>query len=93
MPCHKRAANRSRSNPRTILFSVAADGDYYWNEQKIGDSELEARLAGAAARNPQPELHIRGDKDARYERIAQALAAAARAGVKKVGFVTEPVRN
>ncbi len=87
------SSEQEQVKPETILFSVAADGDYYWNEQKIGDSELEARLAGAAARNPQPELHIRGDKDARYERIAQALAAAARAGVKKVGFVTEPVRN
>ena len=48
------------------------------------------RLQQAAARNPQPELHIRGDKDVRYERVAQAMAAAQRSGVRKIGFITEP---
>ena len=44
----------------------------------------------AAARDPQPELHLRGDKDARYERVAQALAAAQLSGLHKIGFITEP---
>ena len=43
-----------------------------------------------AAKEPQPDLHIRGDKEVRYERVAQAMAAAQRAGVRKIGFVTEP---
>ena len=54
------------------------------------DETARARLQAAAARDPQPELHLRGDKDARYERVAQALAAAQRAGLRKIGFVTEP---
>lgn len=76
--------------PQNILFSVTADGSYYWNEQKIDDSELPNRLAAEAAKEPQPELHIRGDKAARYERVAKAMSEARVAGVRKIGFITEP---
>ncbi|MET3495909.1 ExbD/TolR family protein [Variovorax boronicumulans] len=76
--------------PQNILFSVAADGAYYWNEQKIDDSELPGRLAAEAAKDPQPELHIRGDKAVRYERVAKAMSEAREAGVRKIGFITEP---
>eukprot|EP01041_Mallomonas_annulata_P016361 gene16361-34190_t len=50
------------------------------------------RLAAEAAKEPQPELHIRGDKAVRYERVAQAMALAQQAGVRKIGFITEPAR-
>ncbi len=76
--------------PQNILFSVTADGSYYWNEQKIDDSELPNRLAAEAAKDPQPELHIRGDKAVRYERVAKAMSEAREAGVSKIGFITEP---
>jgi biopolymer transport protein ExbD len=79
-----------QTKPQNILFTVAADGTYYWNDQKIDDSELKGRLATEAAREPQPELHIRGDKAVRYERVAQAMSAAREAGVRKIGFITEP---
>jgi biopolymer transport protein ExbD len=76
--------------PQNILFSVTADGSYYWNETKIDDSELPGRLAAEAAKEPQPELHIRGDKAVRYERVAKAMSEAREAGVRKIGFITEP---
>jgi len=79
-----------QTKPKNILFTVAADGAYYWNDQKIDDSELKGRLATEAAKEPQPELHIRGDKAVRYERVAQAMSAAREAGVRKIGFITEP---
>ncbi len=79
-----------QTKPRNIVFSVAADGAYYWNEQPITDAELRPRLATEAAKEPQPELHIRGDKAVRYERVALAMSAAREAGVRKIGFITEP---
>ena len=79
--------------PETIRLSVDAKGVYYWNEAVIDDASLPARLKEQAAKNPQPDLHIRGDKDVRYERVAQAMAAAQQAGVKKIGFITEPKGN
>ena len=54
------------------------------------DESMLARMKEEGAKDPQPELHIRGDKDVRYERVAQAMAAAQQAGVRKIGFVTDP---
>ncbi|PZU34692.1 MAG: biopolymer transporter ExbD [Acidovorax sp.] len=79
-----RASNeREIIKPETIRLSVTADGKYHWNETTIGDDELEPRLQAEARK-------IRGDKDVRYERVAQAMSAAQRAGVRKIGFVTDP---
>ncbi|RYF13539.1 MAG: biopolymer transporter ExbD [Comamonadaceae bacterium] len=78
------------AKPDTIRLSVDEHGDYFWNEQRVSEQELLPRLEAEARREPQPELHLRGDKDARYERVAQALAAAQRSGLRKIGFITEP---
>ena len=80
------------TKPETIRLSVNADGAYFWNEQKIEDSALPALLKEGAAKSPQPDLHIRGDKAVRYERVAEAMASAQQAGIKKIGFITEPKR-
>ena len=86
-----RATNQPESiKPETIRLSVDASGAYFWNDAAVSDPALELQLAAAAARTPQPELHIRGDKAVRYERVAHAMAAAQRAGVRKIGFITEP---
>ena len=86
-----RATNQPElAKPETIRLSVDASGAYFWNADAIADAELAGRLAGAAALSPQPELHIRGDKAVRYERVAHLMAAAQRAGLNKIGFVTEP---
>jgi biopolymer transport protein ExbD len=84
------SSEREVTKPENILFSVAADGSYYWNDQKVTDEDFANRLAVEAAKDPQPELHIRGDKEVRYERVAQAMSAAREAGVRKIGFITEP---
>ena len=76
--------------PETLRLSVQSDGSYWLGEDRIADAQLPARLQAEAARQPQPDLHIRGDKDVRYERVAQAMAAAQQAGLKKIGFITEP---
>ena len=89
-----RASNEKELvKPETVRLSVDADGAYFWNEQKLADDNaLQGHLATAAAQQPQPDLHIRGDRAVRYERVAQAMAAAQQAGVKKIGFVTEPAK-
>ena len=76
--------------PETVRLTVDADGKYHWNEFAITDEDLVRQLEAEAAKEPQPDLHIRGDKNVRYERVAQAMAAAQRAGVRKIGFVTDP---
>ena len=86
-----RATNQPEdTKPQTVRLSVASDGSYYWNENKVTDEAMAAMLKEEGAKDPRPELHIRGDKDVRYERVAQAMAAAQQAGVRKIGFVTDP---
>ncbi|MCB2041500.1 MAG: biopolymer transporter ExbD, partial [Rhodoferax sp.] len=76
--------------PQTIRLAVDAQGQYFWDDAAIGETELEQRLSQAATQLPQPELHISGDKAVRYERVALAMAMVQRAGLRTIGFVTEP---
>jgi len=86
-----RATNQVQTvKPETVLLSVNAQGDYFLNDTQVDDASLPGLLQAEAAKDPQPDLHIRGDKAVRYERVAQAMAAAQLAGVKKIGFITEP---
>ena len=78
------------AKPATVRLSIDASGNYYWNEARVDDQQLALMIKTAAATVPQPEMHIRGDKDVRYERVALAMAAAQQAGMKKIGFITEP---
>ena len=89
----RETTQREETKPETISLSVDASGSYYWNQEKIDDATLESRLAAAGAQPQAPELHIRADKDVRYERVAGAMAAATRAGVHKIGFINDPTKN
>jgi biopolymer transport protein ExbD len=89
-----RASSRPQdAKPQTARLTVDAQGAYYWNESRVEDTGLARMLKAEAAKDPQPELHIRGDKDVRYERVAQALALAQQSGLRKIGFITEPKPN
>lgn len=86
-----RATNQAQNiKPETLRLSVDAQGRYFMNEVQMADADLVPWLQTAASQNPQPELHIRGDKAVRYERVAEAMAAAQQAGLRKIGFITEP---
>ena len=86
------SSQREEVKPETLHLSVDASGAYYLNEAKVSVADLPARLQAEAARQPQPDLHIRGDKAVRYERVALAMAMAQQAGLRKIGFITEPAR-
>ena len=73
-----------------IKLSIDAEGRVFWNSDLVDAKDLAARLARAATKQPQPDLHLRADKATRFERVAQVMAAAQDAGLSKIGFVTEP---
>ncbi len=80
-----------QTKPENINLSVDRDGTVYWNEQKIADNEtLVARLKKEAVKVPQPEVQIRGDGGARYEYVGKVVFDIQRAGIVKIGFITEP---
>ena len=82
------------TKPENILLAVSKDGDVYWNTHQIKDiDELVSMLTEKAKIKPQPEVHIRGDQGARYESIGRVVFACQRAGIAKVGFITEPPPN
>jgi len=77
--------------PENVEIAVTRDGDVYWGMQRLRDNdELFNRLKEVATRQPQPEVHIRGDLAGRYEHVGRVVFACQRAGIQKVGFVTEP---
>jgi biopolymer transport protein ExbD len=80
-----------QTKPENIEIAVTKDGDVYWGMQKVRDNdELVSRLKKIAVINPQPEVHIRGDLAGRYEFVGRVVFACQRAGILKIGFVTEP---
>lgn len=83
-------AASSPAKLESVTISIRADGTIHWEAEPIDPAALEARLQAAAARHPQPEVHIRGDRKVPYEHVVDAMAAAQRAGIVKLGFVTQP---
>ncbi len=79
------------TKPENIEISVSKDGDVYWGTKLVPDmEELVKRLGKESVKNPQPEVHIRGDDKSRYESVGRVIFASQRAGIMKVNFVTEP---
>ncbi|WP_374580643.1 ExbD/TolR family protein [Pseudoduganella sp.] len=80
-----------QTKPENVNIVVNKDGDIYWNQKKMRDAnELFDFLKEEAVKVPQPEVHVRGDKDAKYESIGRVIYTTQRAGIQKVGFITEP---
>jgi biopolymer transport protein ExbD len=80
-----------QTKPENIEIAVTKDGDVYWGLQLVKDNdELVGRLKKVATQQPQPEVHIRGDLAGRYEFVGRVVFACQRAGIQKIGFVTEP---
>jgi biopolymer transport protein ExbD len=83
------------TKPDNIVIAVDKDENVYWNNGPIQMSELRGRLgealkASIAAGKPPPEVHIRGDRDVRFEAIGKVVLAIQQAGVPKVAFLLEP---
>ncbi|KQV60586.1 biopolymer transporter ExbD [Pelomonas sp. Root1217] len=79
------------TKPENIEISVSKDGDVYWGTKLVPDmEELVKRLGKESVKNPQPEVHIRGDDKSRYESVGRVIFACQRAGIMKINFVTEP---
>jgi biopolymer transport protein ExbD len=79
------------TKPENITIAVNRDGDVFWGTERVPDIEtLVNRLKVESVKEPQPEVHIRGDQSVRYEAIGRVVVACQRAGIFKVGFITEP---
>ena len=81
----------TQTKPENIVIAVNRDGEVYWGLERMPDNEtLVNRLKLESVKEPQPEVHIRGDSEVRYESVGRVVVACQRAGIFKVGFITEP---
>jgi biopolymer transport protein ExbD len=81
----------AKTTPEDVNIVVNKDGEMYWNQKHLANTdELFDFLAKESVKVPQPEVKIRGDQETRYEAIGRVLYTAQRAGIQKVGFITEP---
>jgi len=81
----------TQTKPENITIAVDKDGKIYWNDKAMPNREvLLGYIKEAAVRVPQPEIHIRADRDTRYEAVGRVMYAIQRGGIVKVGFLTEP---
>ncbi len=86
------SSNPTQEKPETVSVSIDGEGKVFWNNEGVDAGALPARLAAAAAQTPQPELHLRADRNTRYEVIADVMSQARTAGIEKMGFVTVPAQ-
>lgn len=86
-----RATNQhDEIKPENINLSIDAQGLMYWNNETIDAAQMNARIAEASKKTPQPELHIRAERTTQYEKIVEIMAAAQSGGLSKIGFITDP---
>ena len=76
--------------PEKVEFAIDASGLLYWNGETLSRAEAAKRFVVEGKRQPQPEIHLRADQSVAYRFVAQTLADASKAGLSKVGFVSEP---
>jgi biopolymer transport protein ExbD len=90
-----KAANiPTQTKPENINIAVDAEGNVFWNTGLVPTSDaLLERLKAVAVMDPQPEIHVRGDKHTKYEHIGRVIVLCQRSGIQKVGFITEPDRG
>jgi biopolymer transport protein ExbD len=79
-----------QTKPENIVIAVDRDGNVYWNTAPVDRQQLLARMKVEAVKVPQPEVHIRGDQQVRYQAVGEVVVTCQRAGIAKIGFITEP---
>ena len=89
----KASSSANITKPDNVQLGIKADGQIYWNGDAIDEAGLAAHLGAAAKLEPQPEVHIRAERTAQYERVARVMSAAAKAGLRRIGFITDPAEK
>ncbi|MBT8563111.1 biopolymer transporter ExbD [Polynucleobacter paneuropaeus] len=81
---------RNEVKPESVQVSIDAKGQIYWNSAPVTLKAYNENADKASQEDPQPEINLRADKSVQYDYVAKVLAASKRAGLTKLGFITEP---
>ncbi|MGC3964078.1 MAG: biopolymer transporter ExbD [Rhodocyclaceae bacterium] len=79
--------------PQKIEFAIDKAGTMFWDGEIVDRATAQQRFASEGHREPQPEIHIRADQDVAYKFVAEVMADASKAGLSKIGFVSQPDDN
>lgn len=88
----KVSSQANQLRPDKIEFAIDGSGQRFWNGEPVARDEAARRFAVEGQKQPQPELHLRADQAVAYRAVAETLADASKAGLGKIGFVSEPER-
>jgi len=86
----KATSQPNQTKPDHISLAINAAGELFWNGELIDKAQLTRRLTVSARIDPQPELHLRADKTTQYQILAEVMAEAGKAGLVRIGFVSDP---
>jgi biopolymer transport protein ExbD len=86
----KASSNPNITQPEHVQIGIRQDGRVFWNGVQAEKADLQQRMSQAATLDPQPEIHIRADRLVHYENVAQVMSMASKAGLNRIGFVTDP---
>ena len=86
----KASSSPNLTKPDNVQVAIDSAGQVYWNGEVVAAAALSERLRAAASVSPQPELHLRAERSTPYEKVAEVMSAAAREGLTRIGFVTNP---
>ncbi len=89
----KASSQPNLTQPENIQLAIRATGEVFWNGAAVDTRALSARMVDAAKLNPPPEIHLRADRTTEYQKVAEVMSAAAKAGLTRIGFITEPARE
>ena len=78
------------TRPDNVQLAIDSQGLVYWNGEALDRSGWRSRMDAAAGLKPQPEVHIRADGAVAYRRVAEVMADAAKSGLSRIGFVSDP---
>ena len=86
-----RSESRNTEPDERLVVSITKDQAVYLDEQRIELPRLETVLAGFKERNPSATIYIKADQDVPYGTVIEVMDAAKKAGIDKLGMVTEPI--
>ena len=86
----KAASSANQTKPDNVQLAIDANSQLFWNGEVVDATQFNERLKAASTQQPQPELHIRAERTTPYEKVAQVMSEAAKNGLTRIGFVTDP---
>ena len=86
----KASSQANQTKPDNVQLAIDRRGAVYWNGEVVSAAEWRERMQAAAKLAPQPEVHLRADSEVPYHHVAEVLSDAAKAGLARIGFVTDP---